>query len=62
VTAASRRFVRGRAFEKLPAWQWYLLACAVPAALAPLYLASEWAHAAINVSIASSDTSPATTC
>jgi diguanylate cyclase (GGDEF)-like protein len=52
VTAVRHRFAGGRAFQKLPAWQWYLLACAVPAVLAPFFLASEWAHAAINVSIA----------
>jgi len=52
VTAVPHRFAGGRVLQKLPAWQWYLFACAVPAALAPFFLASEWSHAAINVSIA----------
>lgn len=37
----------------MPGWQRYLLACAGIASLAPFFFASEWGHAAVNVTVAS---------
>lgn len=50
--AAPLRTLRGRALFRIPAWQRYLIACAVPAALAPFLMSSQWAHTAVNVAIA----------
>lgn len=52
MTAASCRTPGGRALFGIPAWLCYLMACAVPAALAPFFLSAQWAHTATNVSIA----------
>ncbi len=52
MNAATLRTLSGRALPSIPAWQWYLIACAAPAALAPFFLSSQWAHTAVNVAIA----------
>jgi diguanylate cyclase (GGDEF)-like protein len=53
VTTSIRRRVRRRPeLATRPAWQWYLIACAIPTVLAPLFLTSQWAHAATDIAVA----------
>lgn len=52
MTAVLNRTLGGRALFGRPAWQCYLIACAVPAALAPFFLATQWAHTAVNLVVA----------
>lgn len=52
MTAPSHDRLSARAFSFRPAWQWYLIACAVPAVLAPFFLMSQWAHSLTDVGLA----------
>jgi hypothetical protein len=38
--------------SRLAVWQLFLIACAVPAVLAPFFLTSEWSHAGLNIASA----------